>query len=406
MQIKKVIQYLIQEAKLVADDHSILLTVIGAPILYFFFLGSIYMYKDIEKISFAVVDLDKSTTSRQLTRLLDSQQKIKTTGVFYDFAEGIDWLNSMEIQGFILFPKGFEKKLKRLEGADVKLYLNNTRFLPSNTLKETVSKLMLTAGAGVRLKYFVAQGIHPENARELVMPIMPEIKPMYNTTNNYGDFLLPGLFLLIIHQTLLIGLGESIARKRQYGLNGLKGLNGLNGLNGLKKASGENSFFKYFLGKTGFYILLYIAYFFFLYVVVFPSFNLPVKGSIFALSLVSFVFLITVVMLTLLIASFYRCQIVYMEVMAFLSYPVFLISGYSWPVTSMPLPLQWLSKMMPISPMLESVRKLTVMGGSFEHIIYPLINLLILGIVFYIAVYFRFRYLKNTNEEIALSAKI
>ena len=365
------------------DDHSILLTVIGAPILYFFFLGSIYMYKDIEKISFAVVDLDKSTTSRKLTRLLDSQQKIKITNVNYDFAEGIDLLNSMEVQGFILFPKGFEKKLKRLEGADVKLYLNNTRFLPSNTLKEEVSKLMLTAGAGIRLKYFVAQGMHPENAMELVVPIMPVIKPMYNTTNNYGDFLLPGLFLLIIHQTLLIGLGESIARKRQHGFKGLK------------KAWDENSFFKYFFGKTGFYILLYIAYFFFVYSVVFPAFNLPVSGSILALGIVSFVFLITVTLLTLLVASFYRSQIGYMEVMAFLSYPIFLISGYSWPVVSMPLPLQWLSKMMPISPMLESVRKLTVMGGSFEHIISPLINLLILGIVFYIAVYFRYRYLAN-----------
>ena len=392
--INKIWQYLIEEAKLIADDHSILLTVIGAPILYFFFLGSIYMYKDIEAISFAVVDLDKSTSSRKLTRLLDSQQKVKITNVSYDFAEGIDLLNSMEVQGFLLFPKGFEKKLKRLEGADVKLYLNNTRFLPSNTLKEEVSKLMLTAGAGIRLKYFVAQGMHPENAMELVVPIMPVIKPMYNTTNNYGDFLLPGLFLLIIHQTLLIGLGESIARKRQHGFKSLK------------KAWKENSFFKYFLGKTGFYVLLYIAYFFFLYTMVFPAFNLPVNGSILALVLVSFIFLITVTLLTLLVASFYRSQIGYMEVMAFLSYPIFLISGYSWPITSMPLPLQWLSKMLPISPMLESVRKLTVMGGSFEHIISPLINLLILGIVFYIAVYFRFRYLANKKEDIALSTEV
>lgn len=176
---------------------------------------------------------------------------------------------------------------------------------------------MLTAGAGIRLKYFVAQGIHPENAMELVVPIMPVIKPMYNTTNNYGDFLLPGLFLLIIHQTLLIGLGESIARKRQKGFSGLR------------KAWNNNSFFKYFFGKTDFYVMLYIAYFFFLYTVVFPAFNLSLNGSVLALSLVSFVFLITVVLLTLLVASFYHSQIGYMEVMAFLSYPIFLISGYS-----------------------------------------------------------------------------
>lgn len=383
--INTIWQFFLEEVKLIAADHSILLTVVGAPILYFFFLGSIYLYKDVEKISFAVVDLDKSTTSRKLTRLLNSQQKVNIIGVSYDFSEGINLLNSTEVQGFLLFPKGFEKKLKRLEGADVKLYLNNTRFLPSNTLKEEVSRLMLTAGAGIRMKYFIARGIHPKNAMELTVPIVPVIKPMYNTTNNYGDFLLPGLFLIIIHQTLLIGLGESIARKRQYGFKGLK------------KAWENNSFFKYFIGKTGFYVLLYIAYFFFLYTVVFPTFNLPVNGSILALTLVSVIFLITVTLLTLLVASFYRSQIGYMEVMAFLTYPIFLVSGYSWPVSAMPMPLQWLSKMLPISPMLESVRKLTVMGGSFEHIILPLINLLILGGIFYLAVYFRYRYLAKAK---------
>ncbi len=383
--INTIWQFFLEEVKLIAADHSILLTVVGAPILYFFFLGSIYLYKDVEKISFAVVDLDKSTTSRKLTRLLNSQQKVNIIGVSYDFSEGINLLNSTEVQGFLLFPKGFEKKLKRMEGADVKLYLNNTRFLPSNTLKEEVSRLMLTAGAGIRMKYFIARGIHPKNAMELTVPIVPVIKPMYNTTNNYGDFLLPGLFLIIIHQTLLIGLGESIARKRQYGFKGLK------------KAWENNSFFKYFIGKTGFYVLLYIAYFFFLYTVVFPTFNLPVNGSILALTLVSVIFLITVTLLTLLVASFYRSQIGYMEVMAFLTYPIFLVSGYSWPVSAMPMPLQWLSKMLPISPMLESVRKLTVMGGSFEHIILPLINLLILGGIFYLAVYFRYRYLAKAK---------
>ena len=381
--VKNIRQLLINELNLVADDHSILLTVIIAPVLYFFFLGSIYMYKDIEQVPFAVVDLDNTTVTREMTRLISSQQKVNVTGVFHDYEEGLDLLNSFKVDGFLVFPKGFERDLKRLEGADVKLYLNNTRFLPSNTLNESISKFMIMAGAGVRLKYFVAKGVPPEVAMEEIVPIIPELRPLYNPTNNYGDFLLPGLFILILHQTLLIGLGESFARKRSSGFPGLKERKGFTGIVG------------YLSAKTGYYFILYIAYFILIYTVVFPAFGLPVHGDLIALSLLSLLFLITVLFYTLFISSFFKSQIGYMEIMAFTSYPIFLISGYSWPVHFMPLPLQWISSIVPITPFLEVVRKLAVMGGGVEHITSQAFHLLILAVVSGVAVYFRFKYISG-----------
>ncbi len=370
----------IKEVNLIGDDHSILLTVLIAPILYFFFLGSIYMYKDIEQVPFAIVDLDNTTVTREFTRLIASQQKVNLTGVYYDYEDGVRLLNSMKVEGFLVFPKGFERDLKRLQGADVKLYLNNTRFLPSNTLNESISKFMIMAGAGVRLKYFVAKGMPPQFAMEQVVPIIPELRPLYNPTNNYGDFLLPGLFILILHQTLLIGLGESFARKRSNGFRELKE-NARTGIGG------------YLSAKTGFYFILYIAYFILIYAVVFPAFGLPVNGDLIALSLMSLLFLTTVIFYTLLISSFFKSQIGYMEIMAFTSYPIFLISGYSWPVRFMPLPLQWISSLIPITPFLEIVRKLAIMGGGAEHITSQALHLLILALISGVAVYFRFRFI-------------
>ena len=81
-----------------------------------------------------------------------------------------------------------------------------------------------------------------------------------------------------------------------------------------------------------------------------------------------------------------------MEIMAFTSYPIFLISGYSWPVHFMPIPLQWISSMIPITPYLEIVRKLAIMGGGVEHITSQALHLLILAIISGATVYFRFQY--------------
>ena len=195
-EIKNIIK---AELNLVIEDHSILLTVIIAPLLYAFFLGTIYIKKDIDRISFAVVDLDNSATTMKLTRLLSASSKIDVKGKFHSYEKAIDLMYKQKITGFLLFPKGFEKDLLRLEGADVKMFLNTTRFLPSNDLNKSINMVMLTAGSGVRLRYFEANGINPKVGMQLINPILPEVRPIYNPTNNYGDFLLPGLLFLILH---------------------------------------------------------------------------------------------------------------------------------------------------------------------------------------------------------------
>ena len=175
------------ELNQVIDNHSILLTVIIAPLLYASLLGSIYIQKDLEGISFAIIDADKTPTTMGLTRLLSASPKINVKYKIHSYEEAIDLMYKQEIQGFLWFPNKFEKRLLKLEGADVKMYLNTTRFLPSNDLNKAINTIMMTIGSGVRLRYFEAHGINPKHAMELINPVLPEIRPIYNPTNNYNN---------------------------------------------------------------------------------------------------------------------------------------------------------------------------------------------------------------------------
>jgi len=127
------------ELKIVISDHSILLTVVIAPLLYAFFLGSIYVNKDIEQIRFAVVDYDNTKTTRTLTRMLAASQKIDMVGHLDNYEEAVAKLKNIDINGFLVFTNGFEKDLMRMEGANLNLYLNTTQFLPSNDLNMAVN---------------------------------------------------------------------------------------------------------------------------------------------------------------------------------------------------------------------------------------------------------------------------
>lgn len=382
----KIRQIILHEAKRVLSDHSILLTVLIAPLLYAFFLGSIYINKDIDQIRFAVVDYDNTHTSRKLTRLLSANPKIDMVGYLEDYEDGIDKLNNLEISGFIIFTKGFENTILRMEGADVNLYLNNTRFLPSNDLNLAVNKVMLTIGAGIRLHYYEAQGMGPQYAMEIVNPVNAEIKPIYNNVNSYGNFLLPGLFFLILQQTLLLGLGESIGRDSE------------NGNMKLWISQSKHGVVNYLFGKSGYYAFLYFAYLILFVVVIFPFFYLPVLGNIIPIIIVSMTFLTTIMMYAMLIGTFVKSQIRMMEILAFTTYPFFLLSGYSWPLIEMPLPLQWLAATVPTTPMLEAMTRLFVMGGNWQSVLFQFQHLMILLIISFGLLVWRLYYIKRKEN--------
>ena len=377
----------------VISDHSILLTIIIAPILYAFFLGSIYINKEIEQIRFGVVDYDNSKTSRTLTRLLSANQKIDMVGKLKKYEEGVDKLQNLELEGFLVFNNGFEKDLMRMQAPHINLYLNTTRFLPSNDLNMAVNKVMQTVGSGIRLHFYEINGINRQKAMQIINPIMAEVKPIYNLTNSYGGFLLPGLFFLILQQTLLIGLGESVSRDNEKGT-----------LSSFLKSS-SSSISNYIFGKIGYYIFLYIAYLFIFTAVIFPIFGLPVLGSLSAIFTVSVIFFVLIAIIAILIGTFVKSQIRIMEILAFTSYPFFLLSGYSWPVSAMPLPLQWIASIIPTTPMMEAMKRLYVMGGGWYDIHSQLLHLLILTGSAFVLLIWRLNYMKNQPIKNIISEK-
>lgn len=383
MNVRVIWKLLKKEAELVLNDHSVLLVLLVAPLLYFILIGSTYMNKDEEKVNVGIVDLDQTKSSKAFLNKLNATQKIAITKSYTNLSEAKNGLNLFDIQGVIMIPNDFEKKIKKNESAPIGLILNNTKFLSSNDINKTVNQVALAYALEARQKFFESKGINPSFAKQKANPITLQINAVYNPTNNYGDFLLPALLILILHQTLLIGLSESIASDREKGVMHLN----------FKES--KHNFFNYIFGKTGFYLLLYSAYMLFTYLVVFPFFNLPIKGSFFTLLSVSVLFFFTTIVYGWFFSSFFKSQARAMEVMAFTSYPVFLITGITWSVSEMPLFLQGISNLIPLKPFFIFLKKIAIMGVD-SHFYYPeIIQLLILLFIGYVAAFLRFHYLQK-----------
>ena len=212
-EFRGILTVFLRELKLIGEDHSLLLTLLIAPVLYLFFYGSIYSYKQEELVKLAVVDDDQSSLSRLLTQQLNNLQMVDVI-----IEPSVDRAQKLmyegKCQGYLYIDKRLQQKVLSLQQGNVILAVNAARFLPSSDLIASVTKICLAVSAGVRLQYFEMKGLPEKNSMNEAMPVNLDYRPLFNESSSYGAFLLPGLLMLILQQTLLLGLAESVAAER------------------------------------------------------------------------------------------------------------------------------------------------------------------------------------------------
>ncbi|MCX6277342.1 MAG: ABC transporter permease [Bacteroidetes bacterium] len=374
-----------RELKLIGRDHSLLLTLLIAPLLYLFFYGSIYSYKEEERVKLVVVDDDQTGLSRLLTQQINNLQMVDVL-----FEPSVDRAQHLMYeggcQGYLYIDKGLEQKVLSLHQGNVVLAVNAARFLPSSDIVASVTTICLTVSAGVRMQYFEMKGLTEQTSLKEAMPVSLDYRPMFNERSSYGAFLLPGLLMLILQQTLLLGLGESVAAER------------------MKKTLPEwfsntnGNIFQGIIGKGAFYFFLFACYALFVLTINFSVFHLTLTGSVWALAFLIAVFLLALIPMAMWIGSFFKSQLLCLQIMAFSSYPFFLITGYSWPFRMLPVFVQVVSSLLPTTPFMQAYISVAQQGGTLGDNIAAVIHLLGLMALFSFLCFWRFRWLMGKSS--------
>ncbi|MGL4370546.1 MAG: ABC transporter permease, partial [Spirochaetota bacterium] len=110
--------------------------------------------------------------------------------------------------------------------------------------------------------------------------------------------------------------------------------------------------------------------------------GVPAAGSIAALCMMSLLFIFVSLCLGLFISTITNTQVAAMLVsgMGFMM-PVMLLSGMIFPIENMPLPLQWLSHIIPAKWYIAAVRTLMIKGLGFSSVMQEFAVLGAMGIV-------------------------
>lgn len=375
--IDKIKKIFFRELRLVSKDINIISVIILAPLFYSFFYGSIYFNKIETDVEIGIFDQDRTASSAKITRYFDSHQTVKVEETITSLEEGNDKLIKGDIKAIVFFPKGFEKKLKSGKRTEIKVYLNSTRFLVSNDINKAINGVIAYVNAGVTVNYFRANGLNSGQSLEAALPIRMDERSLFNFTESYGDFLIPAILILILQQTLLIGFSESIAKERET-----RSCVELFNLAEYKPHI-------FILGKGLFYFLLFGSYAFFFFIVNYNVFRIPNNGDFISLALLSLLLIISVIFLSIFIASFFHRKIVSLQFLTLTSYPIFLISGYSWLYQSLPGYLQFISYLIPSTPYFSAVTRVAQMGAGINDIWIEIVHISLLIVAGYLLAHFR-----------------
>ena len=161
-----------------------------------------------------LVDMDNTTTTRNIARNLDAFQNTRIAYKFADVTEARHAMQRGEIYAFYYFPKGTTEKLLRQEQSKVSFYTNNTYLMAGSLLyKDMRTMSELASGAATR-SVLLAKGATNDQARAFLQPVAVDAHPIGNPSLNYNvylsNILIPGMLSLMIFFVTVFSIGQEI----------------------------------------------------------------------------------------------------------------------------------------------------------------------------------------------------
>lgn len=164
-------------------------------------------------VPIAVVDLDRTGTSREFVRQLDATQLGKVVP-YDDFSEARRDLQGGRVTSVCVIPEGFNRDIQSQRQPEMSFYINGLYFLGGSLAwKDLLTMVNLTSGA-VQREVLRMQGVPESSIMGLLRPVDIDVHQIGNATMNYGAYLanmmIPGMLQMVVVILLIYSLGTEL----------------------------------------------------------------------------------------------------------------------------------------------------------------------------------------------------
>lgn len=345
-----------QEFRTTFRDQGVLIFFILVPLVYPLIYAFIYTNETIREVPAVAVDNSRSSLSREYLRKVDATPDVNIVTYCADMEEAKLMMKDRKAYGVIYIPADFSDNIARGKQTQVSLYCDMSGLLYYKALLLANTNVSLAMNADIKVE---RAGNSTERQDEITAyPIEYEDVALYNPTNGFAAFLIPVVLMLIIQQTLLLGIGLSAGTAREHNqFRDLVPINRhYNGTLRIVMGKGLSYFMVYSLVSV--YILCVVPWIFKLNRIAIPGelalFMLPYLAACIFFSMTA----------SIAIRNRETCMLLFV----FTSVPLLFLSGISWPAAAIPPFWKYFSYIFPSTFGINGYVRINSMGATLNEV--------------------------------------
>lgn len=346
-----------KELKAVFKDQGVLIFFLLVPLAYPLLYAFIYTGEVVREVPTAVVDMNKSTLSREFIRKVDATPDVKIQSHCADMEEAKLLLKESKVYGVIYIPESFSSDITKGIQTQVTLYCDMSGMLYYKAILTASTEVSLKMNKAIKAK----RAGNTTNRQDEISatPITYEAVNLFNPQAGYASFLLPAVLILIIQQTLLLGVGLSAGTAREN--NRFRDLVPLS-----RQYQGT---LRIVLGKSSAYFIIYAIVSAYILCVVPKIFSLVQIAQAGTLAAFILPYVLSCIFFAMTCSIFIHHREACMMIYVFTSVPLLFISGVSWPGSAIPEFWRVISWLFPSTFGINGYIAINSMGATLDQVL-------------------------------------
>lgn len=374
-----------KELRKTVSDVGVLVFFIVVPLLYPLLYAYLYGRETVREVPVVAVDDCRSTTSREFLRKCDATPDLKIVSYCADMEEARNVIHNHKAYGIIQVPRELDKTLADGHQATINLYCDMSGLLYYKAMLSGCTMVSLDMNRDIQMVRLSGMSDHEKEV--MTMPIENEYVTMFNPANGFQAFLIPAVLILVLQQTLVLGVammaGTENERRRKGEL-----ILGDEYSNPITVLGGKALAYLLVYGFTATYVLCVVPW----------LFNMPQLWQL--PTLVAFIvpFLLASIFFAISISFFVRDRESCFLLFVFVSVPLIFMSGISWPTSNMPTFWKIFAQIFPSTHAVNGFARISTAGALLQDVRYESIALWIQTAVYFMTSLFIYERLYRSDK--------
>lgn len=336
-----------KELRQLRRDLRTLIIIFVFPVFMLVLFGYALSF-DVENIQLGVYDQDNSDISREYLNSLDASGYFEVTAYYNSQQEVNEALNGKTVQCVVVFPKNLSEKFYNKQTVSIQYLVDGVDGNTATIVMNYVNAATRNLSSKYTNEFLSGSGIKIQ-APVVVRPVF-----WYNPSLKTSEYLIPGLVSSLLITLSVILTAIAIVRERETGT--IEQLN----------VSPATSF-ELMIGKIIPYMFISLVIATLILLFGYILFGVEIKGSIILLFISTLLYLLSTLSLGIFISTIAETQQVAFQMGIMISQlPANLLSGFIFPIESMPDFIRIMTNITPSKFYLVTLRAILIRGAGIE----------------------------------------